>query len=113
MATVHRVILEPGRRVLPPHDQRIIVVDRVGAQAAQHRLLQLRPRRADGQDHAGALLAGGQGDDLEDLLVDAAGLVHDGEGVIKALQPLRHSRQDLERRSPGRHGQGVRVLLHP
>jgi hypothetical protein len=51
------------------------------------------------------------GDDLVHLLVDAAGLIHDGQGEVEALQPLGHGRQDLERRSPARHGQGVGGLL--
>jgi hypothetical protein len=97
MGAVHRVILEPSGRVLPPHHQRVLrVVDRVGAEAAQHGLVQLRARGADGQHHRRLLLAGGQGHDLVDLLVDAAGLVHDGQGEVQPLQPLRHGREDLE-----------------
>jgi integrase len=59
------------------------------------------------------LLAGGQGDDLVHLLVDPAGLVDQGQGVVEALQPLGHGREDGERRSPGRHGHRVVIQLHP
>jgi hypothetical protein len=86
MGAVHRVVLEPGGAVLTPYDQRILrVVDRVAAQAPEHGAVELRARGADGQHDRRFLLAGGQGHDLVHLLVDAPGLVHDGEGVIQAL----------------------------
>ena len=61
----------------------------------------------------GLLLAGGQGDDLVHLLVDAAGLVDDGQGVVQPLQPLGHGGQDLEAGPRGRDGHLVGVLLDP
>jgi len=61
----------------------------------------------------GALLAGGQGHDLVHLLVDAPGLVNDGQREVQPLQPLRDSGEDLEARSPRRHREGVGVLLDP
>jgi hypothetical protein len=112
MPAVHRMVLEPGRRVLPPHHQLVVgVVDPVGAQPAQHRLLQLGAGCPDGQHHTGLLLAGGQGDDLVHLLVDPPGLIHDGQGEVQPLQPLGHGREDLERRPAGRDREGVGVLL--
>ena len=84
--TVHRVIFEPGGRMLPPCDQRISrVVGGVGAEAAEHRLGQLRARRADGQHHGRLLLAGGQRDNLEHVGIDPAGLIDQGEGVVQSL----------------------------
>ena len=86
VAAVDRVVLEPGGRVLAPHHQLVVrVVEGVGAQPAQHRLLQLRARRPDGQHHRRLLLAASQGDDLVHLLVDAAGFVDQGEGVVQAF----------------------------
>jgi hypothetical protein len=94
---VDGVVFEPGGAVLPPRYQRVgRVVERVGAEPAEDGVLQLRARGADGQHHTGFLLAGGQGDDLVHLLVDAAGLVHDGQGEVEALQPLGDGGQDLE-----------------
>jgi hypothetical protein len=61
--------------------------------------------------HGGLLLAGGQGDDLEHLLLDPASLIDDGQGVVEALQPLGDGRQDLEARPPGRDDQLVGVDL--
>jgi hypothetical protein len=57
------------------------------------------------------LFALGKRNDLVHLLVDAAGLVHDGQGVVQPLQPLRHGRQDLKRRTAGQHREGVGVDL--
>jgi hypothetical protein len=62
--------------MLPPHHQRIVgVVNRVGAEAAEDGLGQLRAGRADGQHHRRLLLPGGQRDDLEHVGVDPAGLI--------------------------------------
>jgi len=83
--------------MLPPHQGGIIgVVDRVGPEAPEDGLVELGPGRPDGQHHRRGLLAGGQGHDLIHLLVDAPGLIHDGQGEVQALQPLRHGREDLE-----------------
>jgi hypothetical protein len=57
------------------------------------------------------LLAGGQGDDLVHLLLDAAGFVDDGEGEVQPLQALGDRGEDLERPPPRRHGKGVGVHL--
>jgi hypothetical protein len=72
-----------GGGVLAPHDQRVLVLGRVPAPAPQHRLVEVRPRGADGQDHRRPLLALGQQDDLVHLPVDAAGFVDQGEGVVQ------------------------------
>ena len=61
--------------------------------------------------HGGLLLAGGQGDDLEHLLLDPASLIDDGQGVVEALQPLGDGRQDLEASAPRRDRQLVGVHL--
>jgi hypothetical protein len=100
--------------VLPPDNQRVLrVVEGVGAEAAEDGLVKFRAGCPDGQHHRRLLLAGSQGHHLVHLLVDPAGLVNDGQGEVQPLQPLRHGREDLERRSPRRHREGVRVLLHP
>src|SRR5215212_11617708 len=113
MLTIHRMILEPGCAVLPPHHQPVVgMLSRVYTEAAQHGLLELRPWGADGQHDRRPLLPGGEGYNLVDLLVDAAGLVDDGEGEVQSLEPLRHGREDLERRPAGGYLEPVGVEVN-
>jgi hypothetical protein len=106
------VVFEPGGAVLSPRHQLVVgVVEGVGAEAPEHGLLQLGAGCPDGQHHGGLLLAGGQGHHLVHLLVDTPGLIHDGQGEVEALQPLRHGGEDLEGRSAGGDGELVGVLL--
>ena len=94
VGAVHRVILEPGGRVLSPDHHLVLrVVGRVGAEAAQHGLFQLGAGCPDGQHHRQPLFPGGQGYHLVDFLVDPAGFVDQGEGVVQPFQPLRHHRR--------------------
>jgi hypothetical protein len=114
VAAVDGVVLEPGGGVLAPHHQLVgRVVGRVGAEAAQDGVLQLRPRGTDRQHDRRLLLAGGQGDDLVHLLVDAAGLIHDRQREVQAFEALGDGGEDVERRAPGRDGHVVVVQLHP
>jgi hypothetical protein len=67
---------------------------------------------SDGQHHTGFLPAGGQGHHLVHLLVDAPGLVDQGEGVVETLEPLGDGREDLKAGPAGGDDQLVGVLLH-
>jgi hypothetical protein len=112
MAAVDRMVLEAGGRVLPPGDQGIVgMVGRVLAEASEDRLGELGAWCPDGQDGGGLLLAGGQGDNLEDVPVNPAGFVQDGQRVVESLEPFRDRRQDREGRSPNRNHQLISVGL--
>jgi hypothetical protein len=72
------------------------VLDRVLAHVGEHGALPVRAGCADAERQRRGALAGGEPDHLVRLAVDPAELVQEGDRRVQALQPLRHSREDLE-----------------
>ena len=103
---VGRVILEPGRGELPPHQRRIIRVGQRVATADRPARCCAGPGPVCRSRSAWTFpLALSQVHHLVGVAADHADLIEDRQRIVQALKAFRLGRQALKRRAPTRHPQ--------